>query len=244
MKAIVLAGGRGTRLRPYTAVIPKPLMPIGEESTIVEILLRQLTHFGVTDATMCVGHQAGLIEAVLGDGSRYGLRLRYFREEEPLGTVGPIRRLEGDLPERFLVMNGDILCDLDFAELYRKAEEGGAPLTVAVCERTSKIDLGVLDLDEGGSVVGFREKPTYTFWVSMGVYAMSREVLPYIPKEGPFGFDNLMHTLLGAQAPVRTYPFRGRWLDIGRSDDFAEAQEQFERERERYLPEGRKASGG
>lgn len=243
MKAVVLAGGKGTRLRPYTAILPKPLMPIGEY-TIVEILLRQLAHFGVTGATVCVGHQAALIEAVLGDGSRYGLQLDYYREDEPLGTVGPLRRIEGRLPERFLVMNGDILCDLDFADFYRRGEEGGAPLTVAVCERVSKIDLGVLDLDEGDRVVGFREKPSYTFWVSMGVYAMSREVLRYIPEAGPFGFDNLMHTLLGARAPVRTYPFRGRWLDIGRSDDFAEAQEEFERDREKYLPSGRGPSGG
>ncbi len=235
MRAIILAGGKGARLRPYTAVIPKPLMPIGDR-TIVEILLGQLAYFGVTDVTVCVGYQAGLIEAVLGDGSRYGLHITYRREDEPLGTIGPLRALAPELPERFLVMNGDILCDLDFCALHRASEESGAPLTVAVCERVSKIDLGVLELDPAGSVVGFREKPTYTFWVSMGAYAMTRDVLRFIPERGPFGFDHLMHALLDAGAPIKTFPFRGSWLDIGRSEDFADAQEQFERDRARYLP--------
>ncbi|MGK4003844.1 nucleotidyltransferase family protein [Sorangium sp. So ce1036] len=236
MKAVVLAGGKGSRLRPYTALIPKPLMPIGDR-TIVEILLRQLARAGVTEVVMCIGHQAALIEAVLGDGSRYGLRITYQREETPLGTVGPLRLVEAALPERFLVMNGDILCDLDFAALHGAGEASGAPLTVAVCERASKIDLGVLDLDPAGRVVGFREKPTFTFWVSMGIYAMSRSVLRFIPEGRPFGFDDLMHALLAAGEPVATLPFRGHWLDIGRSDDFADAQDEFERNRQRYLPE-------
>lgn len=236
MKAVVLAGGKGSRLRPYTALIPKPLMPIGDR-TIVEILLRQLARAGVTEVIMCIGHQAALIEAVLGDGSRYGLRISYQREETPLGTVGPLRLVEASLPERFLVMNGDILCDLDFASLHAAGEASGAPLTVAVCERASKIDLGVLDLDPTGRVVGFREKPTFTFWVSMGIYAMSRGVLRFIPEGRAFGFDDLMHAMLAAGEPVATFPFRGHWLDIGRSDDFAEAQDEFERNRERYLPE-------
>jgi NDP-mannose synthase len=235
MKAVLLAGGKGSRLKPYTAVIPKPLMPIGERS-VVEILLRQLAQAGVDEVLMCVGHQAHLIEAVVGDGERHGLRITYRREEQPLGTVGPLRAIAADLPHRFLVMNGDILCDLDFAALYREGEASGAPLTVAVCERASKIDLGVLDIDEAsGAVTGFREKPTYTFWVSMGAYAMSRDVLSYIPADRPFGFDDLMHALLAARAPVRTHVFRGHWLDIGRSDDFAEAQEEFERHADRYL---------
>jgi NDP-mannose synthase len=236
MKAVVLAGGKGSRLRPYTAIIPKPLMPIGDH-TIVEILLRQLARAGVTDVTMCIGHQAALIEAVVGDGARYGLRIAYRREDAPLGTVGPLRTISAELPERFLVMNGDILCDLDFAALHAAGKAAGAPLSVAVCERTSKIDLGVLDLDAAGRVVGFREKPSYTFWVSMGVYAMSRDVLRFIPEGRPFGFDDLMHALLAAGEPVATFPFRGHWLDIGRSDDFADAQDEFEKHRERYLPE-------
>ncbi|MDI3283046.1 nucleotidyltransferase family protein [Polyangium sp. 15x6] len=237
MKAIVLAGGKGSRLKPYTALIPKPLMPIGDQ-TIVEILLRQLAFYGVTDVTLCTGHQAGLIEAVLGEGNRYGVKLSYRREEQPLGTIGPLRAIAHELPERFLVMNGDILCDLDFAELARKSAEANAPLTVCVFERATKIDLGVLELDPEGSVTGFREKPTYSFWVSMGIYAMSREtLLRFVPEGEPFGFDQLMHALLAAREPIQTHPFRGQWLDIGRSDDFAEAQEEFEQNRLRYLPE-------
>jgi NDP-sugar pyrophosphorylase family protein len=236
MKAIVLAGGKGTRLRPYTAILPKPLMPIGDH-TIVEILLHQLARAGVTDVTLCTGHQGALIEAVIGEGARYGLRIAHRREEVPLGTVGPLRTIADELPERFLVMNGDILCDLDFAELYRAGEASGAPLAVAICERTSKIDLGVLDLGAEGRVVGFREKPSFTFWVSMGVYSMSRDVLRFIPEGRPFGFDDLMHALLAAGEQIATFPFRGHWLDIGRNDDFAEAQDEFEKNRRRYLPE-------
>lgn len=236
MKVVLLAGGKGTRLRPYTALIPKPLMPIGDH-TVAEILLRQLARAGVTDVLVCVGHQAALIEAVLGPGDRYGLRITYRREEEPLGTVGPLRACQADLPERFLVMNGDILCDLDFKALHDAGEASGAPLTVAVCERASRIDLGVLDLGPSGEVTGFREKPTFTFWVSMGVYAMSRDVIRFIPEGRPFGFDELMHALLAAGAPIGTFPFRGHWLDIGRSEDFADAQAEFEQHRERYLPE-------
>jgi len=236
MKVVLLAGGKGTRLRPYTALIPKPLMPIGDHN-VVEILLHQLARAGVTDVLMCVGYQAALIEAVVGAGDRYGLRIRYRREEEPLGTVGPIRAYADELPERFLVMNGDILCDLDFGALHRAGEASSAPLTVAVCERASRVDLGVLDLGEAGEVTGFREKPTFTFWVSMGVYAMSRGVLRHIPEGRPFGFDELMHAMLTAHERITTFPFRGHWLDIGRSDDFAEAQAEFEQHRERYLPE-------
>jgi NDP-mannose synthase len=235
MKAIVLAGGKGTRLLPYTALIPKPLMPIGE-MTIVEILLRQLAFFGADDVTMCTGHQAALIEAVLGDGTRYGVRIRYLREEQPLGTIGPLRAMADELPEHFLVMNGDILSDLDFAALHEAASKTNAPLTVATFERPLKIDLGVLELDAEGVVTGFREKPTVPFWVSMGIYAMSREVLRFVPRDEPFGFDQLMHALLAARVPIQTYPFRGHWLDIGRSEDFSEAQDEFERNRKLYLP--------
>ncbi|AKT39068.1 nucleotidyltransferase family protein [Chondromyces crocatus] len=236
MKAVLLAGGKGTRLRPYTALFPKPLMPIGDH-TIVDILLRQLARAGITDVMMCVGHQAALIEGVIGAGDRYGLKISYRREETPLGTVGPLLAYADELPERFLVMNGDILCDLDFAGFYRFAEATSAPLTVAVCERNSKIDLGVLDLDASGYATGFREKPVFTFWVSMGIYSMTRAVLPHIPRNQPFGFDDLMNSLLGSKEPIATFPFRGHWLDIGRNDDFADAQAEFEEHRERYLPE-------
>ena len=234
MLAVVLAGGRGSRLLPYTAVIPKPLMPIGEQ-TVIEILLRQLAHHGVRDVLMCVGYQAHLIQAVIGDGARLGLSVAYRREDQPLGTVGPLREVQGELPERFLVLNGDILCDLDFAEFHRQAAASGAALTVAAFERQSRIDLGVLDLDDGGRVTGFREKPTYTFWVSMGVYAMSRRVLDFIPAGRAFGFDDLMHALLAADEPIATHRFSGHWLDIGRSDDFAAAQDEFLRHADRYV---------
>jgi len=235
MKAVLLAGGKGARLHPYTAVIPKPLMPIGEHC-VVDILLRQLAHAGVREVLLCVGHQAALIEGTIGSGETYGLRITYRREAGPLGTIGPIRAHHADLPERFLVMNADILCDLDFAAFDRAGAESPAPLTIAVCKRTVQTDFGVIDRDPEGRVLGFREKPSFSYWANMGVYSMRREILRFIPAERPFGFDDLMAALLAEGAPVATFPFEGSWLDIGKSEDLALAQRGFESNRERYLP--------
>jgi len=227
MKAVILAGGKGTRLKPYTTVIPKPLVPVGEKA-ILEILLTRLKKCGVDEVFICLNHFAEIIMAFFGDGSKLGLQIHYSVEEEPLGTVGPVKRIKG-LPEHFLVMNGDLLTDLDFHDLYEDHLQSDHILTVSTYHRETKIDFGVLEVDEKLKLVkGFREKPRYDFEVSMGVYAMNRRVLEFVPERKPFGFDDLMLTLLDNKQAVRVYPYRGYWLDIGRPDDYEKANEDME----------------
>ena len=241
--AVVLAGGKGSRLKPFTAIIPKPLVPIGDES-IVEVVLQQLAGHGFERVFMSIGHLGHLIEAVIGDGSRHGLEIEYVREPSPLGTVGPLHLMADRLPQRFLVLNGDVLTDLDFAAMLQNAEEADATLMVATYPRRVDVTLGVIDCDAEGRVTAFREKPRYDFQVSMGVYAMHRRVLAHIPAGEAFGFDQLMHAMLAADDPVHTFDWsRGRWLDIGRHADFATAQESFAAERSRYLPGEDDAAG-
>jgi NDP-sugar pyrophosphorylase family protein len=218
MRAVILAGGKGTRLRPYTAEIPKPLVPVGDRP-IIEILLLCLKKHGVARATVAVNHLAHMIQAVLGDGRRFGVAVDYSLEDQPLSTIGPLRLIR-DLPDHFLVVNGDIITDLDFAKLYEAHLAGGAKLTVATHKRTHRVDYGVLEIGTGGRAVGFREKPDYDFTVSMGIYVLSRELLAYLPDGHPFGFDDLMFTLLREKEPINTFPFDGYWLDVGRPDDY------------------------
>jgi len=224
MEAVILAGGRGTRLRPFTTTIPKPLVPVGEKA-ILEIVLSQLKSAGASKVTLAVSHRADVIRAFFGDGERLGLPIAYSFEERPLGTVGPLRLIP-DLPEHFLLMNGDILTDLDYAALYRAHLEGPAPLTIATYSRDVKIDFGVLELDESGvRVSGFREKPVYHFDVSTGIYVVSRELLSRIPSDRPYGFDQLVLELLAEGVPIGARAHRGYWLDLGRPDDYDQANQ-------------------
>ncbi len=222
MEAVILAGGKGTRLKPYTTEIPKPLVSVGERP-IIEILLTHMKKCGVTKAYLAVNHLAHLIEAVLGDGGRLGLPLVYSHESTPLSTVAPLKLIAG-LPDNFIVANGDILTDLDFRELYRYHLTSKAKLTVTTCARSNRVDYGVIDVDGTGFVTGFKEKPTYDLTVSAGIYVFSKEVLEMAPDDVPFGFDDLMFTLLEQQEPVSTFPFDGYWLDVGRPDDYEQAQ--------------------
>lgn len=234
--AVILAGGKGRRLAPYTFVIPKPIVPIGAVP-ILEIVLRQLARDGFGHVWIALGHLSEIVRAVAGDGSKFGVRIDYSDEDVPLGTMGPLRRIDG-LPDRFVVMNADVLTDLSFDELWRWHGAHGAPLTVATYEKTTRLELGVLETDLRGRVVGFVEKPTLRHRVSMGVYVLSRSVVDLIPADRPFGFDDLMAALLAKGEDVRSYPFSGRWLDIGVPADYERAQEEFERDRSRYLPDG------
>ena len=228
MKAIILAGGKGTRLKPYTTVIPKPLVPVGEKA-ILEILITRLKKEGVDEVFICLNHFAEIIMAFFGDGSRFGLKINYSLEDEPLGTVAPIKLING-LPDNFLVMNGDLLTDLPFHELFDYHMNGKALLTVSTFTRKNKIDFGVIDVDPVSLfATGFREKPEYTFDVSMGVYAMNRDVLEFVPPGTHFGFDNLMLTLLEKKRPAKIFPYGGYWLDIGRPDDYEKANEDIEK---------------
>ncbi len=227
MEAVILAGGKGTRLKPYTADLPKPLVPVGERP-IIEILLRQFQKAGVTRVHLAVNHLAHLVMSVLGDGDRYGLEIKYSVEDKPLSTVGPLKLISG-LPDDFLVSNGDILSDLNVALLYEHHLESDATLTVATHNRSEKIDFGVMELSSDGRITGFSEKPVYRFSVSMGIYVFSRQVLDLVPEKTTFGFDDLMHTLLKRGEKVCAYPYDGYWLDIGRPDDYEKAQQDVAR---------------
>jgi NDP-sugar pyrophosphorylase family protein len=224
MKAIILAGGKGTRLRPFTAVIPKPLVPVGDR-TILEILICRLKKEGITDLVLCVNHMSALIKAYFGDGAKWGVRIGYSEEEGLLGTVAPIKLVK-NLPDDFLVMNGDLLTDLRFRDLYHCHLQNRSLLTIATCKRTSQIEFGVIDVDNTQNVVtGFREKPVQEVDVSMGVYAFNRRVLQYVPGEKPFGFDDLVLKLLCEKCVINVYPFSGYWLDIGRPADYDKANQ-------------------
>lgn len=235
MRVVILAGGRGTRLRPFTTTIPKPIVPVGDKA-IMEILVRQLARHGCDHVTVAVSHLAQLIMAYFGDGSQWGLKIDYSIEHKPLGTIGPLKLIR-DLPEHFMVMNGDILTDLDFGALFRTHVSSGALATVATYERDVRIDFGVLRYEPSTHrVVGFVEKPVEHFSVSMGAYAFSRRILDFVPDDTAFGFDHLMLTLIERGLDVRAYPFHGFWLDIGRPDDYDRANTEFEQIREQFLP--------
>ncbi|GAA2595106.1 sugar phosphate nucleotidyltransferase [Actinomadura fulvescens] len=226
MHAVVLAGGKGVRLRPYTSTLPKPLVPIGDEYSILEILLHQLARRGFRTVTLAIGHLGHLIRSYVGDGERWGLRIDYAVEESPLGTIGPLLTIKDRLPPDFLVMNGDVLTDLDYADLLRRHAATRPPLTVATYARQVSIDFGVLTTHEG-QVVEFAEKPTLDYRVSMGVYGLSRRTLARYEPGLPLGFDELVLDLLAAGDLPQEFRFDGYWLDIGRPDDYDRANAEF-----------------
>lgn len=234
MHAVILAGGRGTRLRPYTVTLPKPLVPVSD-MPILEIILRQLVGAGFRSATIAVNHQAELIRAFFGDGAKWGIALTYSLEQQPLGTMGPLKIMK-DLPQDFLVMNGDVLTDLKFDAFLRSHVELGALYTISGAARTQPIDFGVLHLGDTGWLTGFEEKPNIGYTVSMGVYAVSRDVLPWIPSDRAFGFDQLMQALLAANRGVKVLIHDGFWMDIGRPDDYQEVCELWPKLSKQLLP--------
>jgi NDP-mannose synthase len=232
MQAVVLAGGKGTRLNPYTTIFPKPLVPIGN-MPILEIIIRQLAYFKFTDIILAVGHLNELIMAYFGDGSKWNLRITYSIEDEPLGTAGPVK-LASDLEEDFLVLNGDILCDLNFLDLYNFHKQQGSDVTLSVFKKTIKIDLGVLTT-ENGNIKNYIEKPEYSFNVSMGVYVFKKEVLNLIPEKTKYDLPQLVQKLLYTKATVVPYFFDGYWLDIGRPDDYETAAAHFNDLKSKFL---------
>jgi len=233
LRAVILAGGKGTRLWPYTSVLPKPLLPVGDEP-ILTVVLRQLKRAGITRATLAVGHMAEMFPQILSNGVVKGLRIDYAREMRPLGTAAPLRHIRG-LRDTFLVLNGDILTDLDFRSLIRHHKKCKAVATIATYRRKVDVDFGVIESDTAGWIRGYLEKPQLSYRVSMGVYVFQPSVLKHIPARGSFDFPDLVESLLAADQPVAAYPFRGRWLDIGRPDDFMAAQQEMTRHRARYL---------
>jgi NDP-sugar pyrophosphorylase family protein len=239
-RAVIMAGGKGTRLAPYTTVLPKPLMPI-EDQPILEVVIRQLRHFGFRRVTISVGHLAELIMAFFGDGRRWGVKIDYAIEDTPQGTVGALRHIA--LPDApFLMMNGDILTDLDYGALFQDHLDGDALLTIAGCRKHVDVSLGVLDYGADRMLTGFREKPRLHFDVSMGIYVMSPEICSVFPPDGLYGFDHLVKDLLEVGKPPRIFPFEGLWLDIGRKEDYDGATETFQAHRARFLRPGKAAS--
>jgi NDP-sugar pyrophosphorylase family protein len=232
-RAVILAGGKGTRLRPYTVVLPKPLMPIGEYP-ILEVIIRQLIAAGIDHITLAVNHQAEIIKAFFQNGERWGIRIDYSLEDEPLGTMGPLK-LINDLPSNFLVMNGDVLTDLNFAAFHDFHVHHKNVFTISSKRRNHQIDYGVLDTNQDGVLTGFREKPGVEYEVSMGIYMISSEALALIPAGRPYGFDNLMLDLLALGKPARVKSFDGYWLDIGRPDDYMKAIEEFENMKSKFI---------
>ncbi len=232
-RAIILAGGKGTRLRPYTWVLPKPLMPIGE-FPILEIIIKQLVSHGFDHITLAVNHQAELIKAFFGNGEKWSITIDYSLEDKPLSTMGPLKLIK-DLPENFLVMNGDILTDLNFREFFELHSSSGNIFTISSYVREHINDYGVLETDRNNSLSGFKEKPITRFEVSMGIYMASSRILPFIPEGIPYGFDTLMLDLMREKQPATVRKHDGYWLDIGRPDDYHVAIDKFENERELFL---------
>jgi len=232
MRAVILAGGRGTRLRPYTTVFPKPLMPIGEVP-ILDVVLRRLVASGFSDIVLSVGYLAELIRAYCGDGSRYGIALRYLHEDQPLGTVGPVGLIE-DFREPILLMNGDILTDLSFERLYDYHVRSGGLVTVALHRRSMEINFGVIDRMEGNEIRRYVEKPTMEYLVGMGICVIEPAVAPFIGRGKRMDLPDLITSLIAAGKKVVGFETDAYWLDIGRPDDYERAQVEFAEQRERF----------
>lgn len=225
-RAVILAGGKGTRLKPYTISLPKPLVPIGE-MPILEIIIRKLAQSGFDRVTITVNHMADIIRAFCGDGSKWGIKIDYSLEDKPLSTMGPLK-LINDLPDNFLIMNGDVLTDLDFGRFYDAHVAESNIFTVSAYTREQKVDYGVLETGSDNKLVNFIEKPTTTYNVSMGVYMASKQILDFIPENQFYGFDHLMLDLIKNQKPATVKVHSGYWLDIGRPDDYEKACEDFD----------------
>lgn len=220
-QAVILAGGRGARLAPYTSVLPKPLMPVGDRS-ILEIVVGQLEAAGIVNINFCVGYLSHLIQAVFDNRENGHVDITYVREQDALGTAAPLRLVSG-LDDTFLVMNGDVLTTVDYADLVRFHREQGNLVTIATHNRSIKIDFGMLELDVSQRVRGFNEKPEIKSPVSMGVYVMEPDVLSFIPEGKHFDFPDLIGELLEADERVGAYLFSGAWFDIGRQEDYERA---------------------
>ena len=232
-RAIILAGGKGTRLKPLTKILPKPLMPIGK-FTILEIVIKQLRYYGFKYITITVNHQANLIKAFLGNGKKFDVLIDYALEKKPLGTMGPLKSIK-NLPKNFLVMNGDILTDLNFNKLFEKHIKNKNLFTISSYERDELIDYGLLETSKRKILTKFVEKPHKKYQVSMGIYVLNNNILKYIPKNRFFGFDHLMYRLLKIKKKVKVFKHNGYWLDIGRHSDYIAANEQFKKMKKKLL---------
>jgi len=236
MRAVVLAGGKGSRLGAVCKYLPKPLVPVGDMA-VGEILVRQLRAAGCSHITFAVGHGAQLVMSFFDSLNLDGVKIDYSNEDQPLGTIGPLKLID-DLPDHFIVTNGDVLTDLDIAALARLHSESTAKATVATHRREVVEEFGVVEV-EGGCVSKFTEKPRNSYLVSMGVYVFNREVLNLVPDDTGYGFDDLMHSMLSNRFTIRSHVHEGYWLDIGRPDDYERANREFESVKDLLLPASR-----
>ncbi len=234
--AVLLAGGKGTRLAPYTTVFPKPLMPI-DGMPILEVIVQQLAHFQIKEMIFTVSQQSEpLLSAYFGDGRRYGVKIAYSREEKPLGTAGPLSLLS-DLPDTFLVMNGDILTTLNYRRLIEYHRRKKGVVTIAMSRKKIALELGVMECDRDSQLRRYAEKPVLTYSVSMGIYVFEKRVLQAIPSRRYLDFPELIQKLLKRGERILCYPSRDFWLDIGRHEDYEKAQQTFQEMRKIILYE-------
>jgi NDP-mannose synthase len=233
MKAVILAGGLGSRLRPFTKIIPKPLLPIGEKS-VLEIQITNLKKSGFSEIFLATNYKSEYIENFLGNGSRYGVQLKISREKKPLGTVGPLTLLKNELKEPFLVMNGDILTLLNFRELYDFAIKIDTKLTVTIKEYLMPFAFGNM-FYQGDYITSIEEKPDIKYKVLAGVYIFKPEIFELIPDDEYFGMNTLIHKMLNEKIPISKYEIKEYWLDIGQVDDYQTAQEIY---KEHFNKEG------
>jgi len=229
-QAVILAGGKGTRLRPYTTILPKPLMPLGD-MPILEILLTKLRNAGINRVIIATGYLDHIIRAYFGDGSNFGVQITYSHENEPMGTAGPLRLMEDLLDSSFLMMNGDLLTDLQFKNLIKFHTSSNSEGTVCAFKTEVQLSLGVLVTDENDQIINYIEKPKYEFDVSMGIYAMNKSIISLIPENTFFDLPDLIMKIKETKKIMKIYKHRGQWLDVGRHDDYSKAIELFETEK-------------
>ena len=215
--AVLMAGGKGMRLRPYTTILPKPLLPV-KDKPIIEIILKKLEKENFEKVIITVGHLASLIQTYISQ-LKLNLEIEYFIEEKPLGTIGSLKNLEKKLPENFIVINSDILTDLKFKDFLKFHIENNKILTIATYTREVKIDFGIIEMDKNKTVKNYIEKPVLKYKVSMGIYAFKKEIVKFIPKQ-KFDFPQLVKKLLENKEKIQVYEHKGFWLDLGRKEDF------------------------
>ncbi|GCE22070.1 nucleotidyltransferase family protein [Dictyobacter kobayashii] len=234
MRAILLAGGKGMRLQPYTKVFPKSLIPL-DDLPILQIILQQLRDAGFTSCVLAVSHKANQIERYFGDGSWLGIEIEYSYSSIPLGTAGPLRMIDVS-DEPCLVMNSDVLTSLDFADVYASHLDSGAMASVVLCPHEVSIGLGLVEINEkDDSVTGYTEKPTFSYLVSSGIYVLNPGVIDYIPQGEFIGMPTLFQRLLADNKHIHSYQFHGEWFDIGTIEQYMKAEEAFQRYRDHFL---------
>ncbi len=234
MKAVILAGGKGQRLMPYSAILPKPLMPI-EDKPVMEVVVAQLKKSGISEIIVSTGHLAGLLQAYFGSGEKLGVKIIYSKEEKPLGTAGPLALVKDQLDETFLVINGDTLSNISFKSLLKYHRQKKAMVTVCVCNKRVQIELGTLQVGRDGDLKDYIEKPAFEYLASMGIYAMEPSVLKYIKSGVPLGLPDLVKKLVKKGVQVSCYLHKGMWFDIGTMEDYRDAVDIFTKKKDQFF---------